>query len=170
MLAAYTLGSGFGQTTSAALLGRFPARGLLLTCAIANMLLLGGALALVIAGAPVGLIAAGFAAAAFTEPPVGSVIRVYWEHIHGARLAQTAFSLENAAAAAIYVAAPLLAGVALAIVSPESCFVLLVLVSAGAGALYSRSLPGDMTFGDPARARRQRPSGRALQTGARCCR
>ena len=82
-----------GRRRAQSLLGRFSARGLLLTCAIANMLLLGGALALLMRerrrpdrG--------GFAAAAFTEPPVGSVIRVFWEHVHGARLAQTAFSLE----------------------------------------------------------------------------
>jgi predicted MFS family arabinose efflux permease len=149
VLAAYTLGSGVGQTASASLLGRLPARGLLLACAVANMVLLGGALALIEAHASVALVAAGFAAAAFTEPPVGSVIRVFWEHVHGAQRAQTAFSLEIAASAAIYVAAPLLAGVGLWIVSPEACFVMLVLVSAGAGVLYARSLPGDMTFGDP---------------------
>jgi predicted MFS family arabinose efflux permease len=147
VLAAYTLGSGIGQAASASLLGRLPARGLLLACAVVNMLLLAGALALIEADASVGLIAAGFAAAALAEPPVGSVIRVFWERVHGSGLAQTAFSLEVAASAAIYVVAPLLAGVALALVSPEACFVLLVLISAGAGALFSRSLPAAMAFG-----------------------
>jgi predicted MFS family arabinose efflux permease len=150
VLAAYTLGSAVGQTVSASLLGRVAARGLLLSCAVANIVLLAGALALLETNASVALIAAGFAAAAFAEPPVGSVIRVFWEHVHGAQLAQTAFSLEVASSAAIYVAAPLLAGVALAIVSPETCFAMLAVLSALAGVLHARSLPGDMTFGDTA--------------------
>ena len=70
---------------------------------------------------PVGLIAAGFAAAALHR----AAGRLGDPRLLGARstarsLAQTAFSLEVASSAAIYVAAPLLAGVALAIVSPES--------------------------------------------------
>jgi MFS family permease len=135
---AFAAGGALGAPVQGRLMDRH-GQGLLLGMAIFHALGLIAVVALILLGAPLGVLIAGGAVAGCAIPPISSVMRTLWpDLLDDPEEVRTAFAIDSVAIEMVFVLGPLITAVATALVSPVAAIaVACVFVVAGTAAFVT---------------------------------
>jgi MFS family permease len=135
---AFAAGGALGAPIQGRLMDRQGQR-LLVYMAAFHAAMLVGLVALILAGAPLGVLIAGAVAAGSAIPPISSVMRTMWpDLLRDEDMVRTAFAIDSVAIEMVFVLGPLITAVATAVFSPVAAIgVACVSVLAGTAAFTS---------------------------------